>query len=861
MIQSSGQSQTQSSDQSQSNPIEHLDYSRSEALHDEVYDELGNQKAHWQNLLNSFSAMGPKSFADRNNKAQRILRDDGASYNIYSDVKNPLHTWGLDLVPALISSEEWSQIEAGLIERSELFNLLLKDIYGPRNLIRLGVIPPEALFSHSGFLRSCHGLKLPGEHELIMHATDLMRGADGDMCIMTDRAQSPSGAGYALENRTVMSRVLPSIFRNTRVHRLAGFFQQMRTKLATLSPNQDQPRVVVLTPGAHDETYFEHAYFANYLGFHLVQSGDLVVRNGYVWMKSLDGLSRVDVILRRVDDLFCDPVELRSDSQLGVAGLLEVARAGRVAIANPLGSGVLENPVFLKYLPVIAKELLGRELRLKSVQNYWCGDPKDMQYVLGNIESLVIKPTYRSALRPSVFGGELTATQLSELRARIKQYPYQYVAQPLVAASQLPTFSDNQLVPRPSILRSFSVAAADSYAIMPGGLTRVGREKNSFVIASQAGAQSKDTWIINSEAQADSDAVEAEISAAPNRDADLISLPSRVVENLFWMGRYAERAEASLRILRTVFVMLNGEELISKNCTRILLQTVTEVTSTHPGFIECSPDLLSEPEQELLRVVEDKNLGGSVRSNLEAMLNCADQSKELLSSDTLRVINDIRDALSELSLDLSGDFASAPEEALDPLVTGLMALSGLANESMVRDFGWRFMDIGRRLERAVKTIAIIKSLVVPVVSETDQNVLLQSLLLSVEALISYRRRYRARLGVQSSLDLVMMDTSNPRSLLHQLEKLNEHIQCLPRSNDVRHELSVEERATLKAESLIKLSLLTELSSREDGHRAHLQQTLDTLSEYLGNINNLISDRYFDHREVSQQLVSSSWENE
>ena len=859
MIQSNGQSQ--SSGQSQSNPVDHLDYSRSDSLHDEVYDESGNQKPHWQDLLNSFSAMGPKGFSDRANKAQRILRDDGATYNIYSDEKKPIHTWGLDLVPALISSEEWSQIEAGLLERSELFNLLLKDLYGPRNLIRLGVIPPEALFSHYGFLRSCHGLQLPGEHELILHATDLMRGENGEMCVMTDRTQSPSGAGYALENRTVMSRVLPSLFRNTRVHRLAGFFQQMRTKLATLSPNQDQPRVVVLTPGTHDETYFEHAYFANYLGFHLVQSGDLVVRNGYLWMKALDGLSRVDVILRRVDDLFCDPVELRSDSQFGVAGLLEVARAGHVAIANPLGSGVLENPVFLKYLPAIGKELLGRELRLKSVTNYWCGDPKDMQYVLGNIESLVIKPTYRSSLRPSVYGGGLTSIQLSELRTRIKQYPFQYVAQPLVSASQLPTFSDNQLVPRPAILRSFSVAAADSYAIMPGGLTRVGVEQDSFVIVTQSGSQSKDTWILNSEPVVEAEAADTTASAVLNRDADLISLPSRVVENLFWMGRYAERAEASLRILRTVFMMLNGEELISEKCKRLLLQTVTEITSTHPGFINCHATMLSEPEQELLRVVQDKNLGGSVRSNLEAMLNCADHSKELLSSDTLRVINDIRDALSELSLDLSGDFASAPEEALDPLVTGLMALSGLAKESMVRDFGWRFMDIGRRLERAVKTIAIIKSLVVHVVSETDQNVLLQSLLLSVEALISYRRRYRARLGVQSSLDLVMMDTSNPRSLLYQLEKLNEHIQCLPRANESRRELSAEERATLKAESLIKLSLLTDLSYRENGQRIHLKQTLDTLSEHLSSINNLISDRYFDHREVSQQLVSSNWEDE
>ena len=424
MIQTASQSQTQT--------LTELVYSPSDPKRDEAFTENGEVKPHWEHLLNSLHAMGTASFNDRITKVQRILRDDGATYNIYNRAQEPAHTWGLDLVPSLISSEEWAGIEAGLLERAELFNLLLKDLYGPRDLIRTGVIPPEALFCHQGFLRPCQGIQIPGEHELILHAVDLMRGNDGDMCVMTDRTQSPSGAGYALENRTVMSRVLPSLFRNSQVHRLASFFQKLRNKLISLSPNQDQPRVVVLTPGAHNETYFEHAYFANYLGFHLVQSGDLVVRNGYVWMKALDGLSRVDVILRRVDDLFCDPVELRSDSQLGVANLLEVARSGKVVIANPLGSGVLENPIFLKYLPAISKELLGRELRLKSVDCHWCGDAEDLRYTLEHLSELVVKPVYRAPGQTSVYGGELSQAQLQELAQRIQANPMQFVSQPAV---------------------------------------------------------------------------------------------------------------------------------------------------------------------------------------------------------------------------------------------------------------------------------------------------------------------------------------------------------------------------------------------------------------------------------------------
>lgn len=848
--------QTISQTQATANASKGLEYTTNPNLRNEVLDANGAVKEHWAYLLDSLKALGPEALADRQAKALRILRDDGASYNIYSDDNTPDHTWALDLVPSLISSEEWATIEAGLIERSELFNLLLKDIYGPRNLIRQGVIPPEALFSHAGFLRPCQGIELPGGQDLIIHGVDLMRDSDGTMRVLTDRTQSPSGAGYALENRTVMSRILPSLFRDSHVHRLAPFFQRLRHTLTSLAPNQDDPRVVVLTPGSHDKTYFEHAYFANYLGFHLVQSGDLVVLNGYLWMKSLDGLSRVDVILRRVDDALCDPVELRSNSQLGVPNLLEVARAGRVVIANSLGSGILENPVFLKYLPTISKAFLGRELRLNSVETYWANDTKDLAYIEAHINSLIIKPIYRSSSNSSIHGGLLSEKDKAILFQQLRKNPLQYIAQPILAAGHLPSFLDNTLQARPSIMRSFTVASEGSYTLMPGGLTRISTEPSAFILAGQHGAQSKDTWVVASEPERISN--DDDSDDIPTREADLISLPSRVVENMFWLGRYAERAEASLRILRTVFIMLNGEEPVSDTCRRILLQAITEITVTQPGFVGASDALIAAPDEELLLVLKDATRVGSVRSTLNSMLYCADESKELLSSDTLRVINDIRDALSELDESLLGGLASAPEEALDPLVTGLMALSGLAKESMVRDFGWRFLDIGRRLERALQTTTIIRNLLVPEVSPVDQKTLIEALLQSLETLISYRRRYRARMGVQPSLDLVMMDTSNPRSLLFQLEQLNEHICALPKTPDNRHELPPAERAVLEGESLIKLSLLTELSAREDGRRKHLDSSLQHLSKLLGTISNLVSDKYFDHRESSQQLVRNNW---
>jgi len=835
-----------------------LHYSPSKAGLDEVYDDNKNPKEHWRYLLDSLNTLGSQALTERQLKAQRILRDDGATYNIYTEENQPSRTWGLDLVPALISSEEWGNIESGLLERAELFNALLKDIYGPRELIRHGILPPEALFAHGGFLRACHGIETPGEHELILHAVDLVRTQSGEMCVLTDRTQAPSGMGYALENRTVMSRVLPSLFRDSQVHRLAIFFQRMRHKLSSLSINHDQPRIVLLTPGAHNETYFEHAYLANYLGFPLVQSGDLVVRNGFVWMRSLDGLSRVDVILRRVDDWYCDPVELRNDSQLGVPNLLEVVRAGRVVIANPLGSGVLENPVLLKYLPAISKALLGREPRMPSVPTYWYSDKKDAEYVNAHIQDLVIKPVYRGSGQISKCIAELSLKEKDELLARMKTNPSQYVAQPTLLAAHLPSFEDGQLQPRPSIMRSFAVACDTSYVLMPGGLTRVGTQEGAFMISGQAGAQSKDTWVIATEPErATTTSASADVTHIPS-DSKLISLPSRVVENLFWMGRYAERAEASLRVLRTVFMMLNGAEPLSELSRKYLLETVTGVTATLPGFKDCAPELLAQPEQELLLVAKDPHRAGSIHYSLNSMLRSADESKELLSSDTLRVINDIRDALDNLEHSLSGGLASAPEEALDPLVTALMALAGLAQESMVRGIGWQFMEIGRRLERAMQTVSIMEHLLVPVVSEHDQNTLLEAQLLSVEALISYRRRYRARMGVAQALELVMMDTSNPRSLLYQYAQLKNQIETLPRTK-ASNELSPEERTVLDGETTIRLSMINTLAQTEKGQRPQLSALLAKIQANLATLSLDVSDKYFDHRVGPQQLVRNSWD--
>ncbi len=836
----------------QSGPLE---YQSLPGLLDDTVAADGSLKPQWNYLLNSLRDLGAQALQERETKARRILRDDGATYNITGQEDISGNKWELDPVPYVIGSEDWARIEAGLLERAELFNLILRDLYGPRTLLRHGILPPEALFSHGGFLRACQGLKMPGEHELILHAADMVRMTDGNMCVLSDRTQAPSGAGYVLENRTVMSRVFPSIYRESHVHRIASFYQRLRLKLASLSPNDDLPCIALLTPGGMNESRFEHAYLANYLGLPLVQSGDLLVRNGFLWMKSLDGLTRVDVLLRRVDDIFCDPVELRSDSRIGVPGLLEVVRNGRVVIANPLGSGVLENPALLKYLPAIGKSLLGREPRLASVRTYWCGDAADLDFVIANFNQLIIKPIYRGSGLLSVWGGDLDKDQQALLLSRIRSNPYQFVAQERLDKAHIPAFSDHALEPRPAILRTYSVATDTSYMVMPGGMTRIGGSPGGRVISMQSGSPSKDTWVTATEPERFIETEVAPDTLRTNIEAGLVSLPSRVVENLYWMGRYAERAEAGLRLLRTVFVQLHGEDPIGPAARKTLLQAVTEITATQPGFVDATPALLAQPDEELLLVIQDGSRTGSIKFTLNAMLASAEESKELLSTDTMRVINDLHDELDGLDSALAGGLASAPEEALDPLVTGLVALSGLMQESMVRGVGWRFMELGKRVERSHQIITTLRTLATPVMGETDQSTLLNSLLTSMEVLITYRRRRRQRSGIELGVELVMLDPTNPRSLLFQLEQLQVHLAQLPRT-DTGSELDEEARALLAAVTSLKLTRLPQLLETDTDRREELDQLLQQLDKLLQDFSTLISDKHFDHRADSQQLVTT-----
>lgn len=841
--------------------VDNVEFSGHYPLSPQTYDEMldgdGRVRPHWHYLMRALQDLGMDELGRRQKDALKLLRENGVTYNVYGTPDGQNRPWQLDPIPFLIASDEWLGVERGLNERAELLNLILSDLYGPRELIKKGLLPLELIYNHSGFLRPCDGIQLRGQRQLTVYAADLARGPDGQIWVIGDRTQAPSGMGYALENRFAMSRVLPSLFRDSHVHRLAFFFQSLRAGLNAIAPpSSDNPRVVVMTPGPHNETFFEHAYLASYLGYPLVQGDDLTVRDGYVWLKSLVGLQRVDVILRRVDDHYCDPLELREDSRLGVPGLLEAVRRGNVAIANPLGSSVLENPGLLAFLPGIAEHFLGKPLRLPSAATWWCGQPRELDYVLTNLHKLVIKSIYRGIGNRPVFGHQLSNQELDAWRQRIKARPAFFVGQEQENFSTVPSLVANTLEPRHAVLRSFLVARQNGYDVMAGGLTRSAPGKGDLLVSNQTGSIGKDTWILASEPE---NPVPLVVTAPAEQVAIGKSgaLPSRAADNLFWVGRYAERAEGAIRLLRATIkkIYVNPEENSAeyKASLHVLLQAVTALTGTYPGFLAEDTELLQKaPDAELLSVALDETRPGSLAQTLRSLVQAGYAVRDLWSSDTWRVMDELEELLQNAK-QLGTPNLWQVMDILDQLITSLSAFSGLVMESMTRGNGWLLLNIGRRLERGALLAILLDHAFSGQHAEGVETMLIDALLDTSDNLICYRQHYRNNLELASFLELLVLDEDNPRSLVFQTTRLQEHVADLPR-DATSSRLSQEQRLTLEAATTLRLASLNELLTVSDeGRREQLEALLHRLIGLLYSLSDTVTAAYFRHETAPHRL--------
>jgi len=835
-------------------------------LFDETCTADGSLRPHWEYLARALQGLGTDELQRRREEGSRLLRENGVSYNIYGDPNGYNRVWDLDPIPLVISSAEWAQIESGLIQRAELMDLILRDLYGPRELLKKGLLPPELVFGHAGFLRQCDGVRLAGERQLILYSANLARGPDGRMWVLGDRTQAPSGAGYALENRMVITRLLPSLFRDSRVHRVAVFFRALRQTLSAIAPRAArEPRIVILTPGPRNETYFEHAYLASYLGYSLVQGDDLIVKSGRVWQRTLAAPQPVDVILRRVDDDWCDPLELRSESRLGVTGLLDCVRRGNVSIANPLGSGLLENPALLAFLPAIARHFLGQPLRLNSIATWWCGNPTECQYVLSNLDQMVIKPLSRTSGERAMLGPTLSALQLARLRACIIADPRSFVGQELARFSATPTLSASGVEPRASVLRTFLVARDADYAVMPGGLTRVAPSRDSPLVSNQAGGSSKDTWVLASEPEQ-----QVTLWLQPAREqmtsGNRAPMSSRAADNLFWLGRYVERAEGTARLLRTILqkydeaLQYAGAE--HSRCLHTLLRSLTHFTATYPGFM-AEDAQLHQPDDELLAIACDADRDGSLAQTLQALLHSAHAIRDFWSTDSWRALDTIDVQLATLRSRSGVTLDNLPEH-LNQVVLSMAAFNGLTSERLMRDQAWRFLDMGRRIERSLLLASLTRSTVSIREDAEVEALLLDAILSTAESILTYRQRYRSYLEVRTVLELMLLDTNNPRGLIHQLISLQESLSGLPddRAEAATTELGERDRLALEAVTQLRLVSLDKLVRVAPGAilRPELDQTLARITHLLTRISEVITENYFAHLRETQQLAQAQVEH-
>ncbi len=830
-------------------------YQPVEGIPDELVGMGGQPKPYWNGFLENFAALAPSEIARRIAAVDSRLKDSGVAWRAFDSNSSQTEEtgaerpWPLGPVPLLIPEGEWRQIAAGITQRASLIEAVLKDVYGPGNLVSQGALPAAAVTGSPDFLRPMHGIVPRGGQFLHLYAADLGRGPDGRWWVLGDRTQAPSGAGYALENRVALSRAFSDLYRTLNVERLAPFFQSMRSGLAALAERAD-PRICLMTPGALSETYFEQAYLARYLGFLLVEGADLLMQNGRVHVRTVAGLKRADVIWRRIDADFADPLELNAASQLGVPGLLDSLRNGSTVMANALGTGAAESRAMMSFLPQLCQRLLGEDLSLPNLATWWCGQPKERADVLERLDSLVVA----SAFAPSIPGfgiegpivaGDLPASERARLSNAIQQRGVDFVGQEIVRLSTMPIWisdpatGDGQLMPRPFVLRVYAAATPEGWVVMPGGFARVSDRLDIRAVSMREGAQSADVWVM-------AENPVAQTSLLTSRDAVRIrritgNLPSRAADNMFWLGRYLERTEATLRLVRCLMGRAMEQDSRTPEGGRAPahLSSVLAAWGAAPPYSDQTQpaggphmdDHSSSQSGSLANfaavALHDSALEGSAIALAGAAYRSASVIRERLSLDSWHLLGDLKAQL-ERPVDgqaLDADMFEQAERGLRIIAS----LSGLSQENMNRAAGWRFLEIGRRLERGVNTCRFTRHFASEQAPADDLDILLEL----IDSQISYRSRYLVGLALDPVRDMAVLDPYNPRSVAFQISRIDEHLATLP---------ALREDGILEPQRRLALKLASKMASQQaeslNPDRIFLfEQTFMRLSE-------AISSRYF-----------------
>ncbi|HWV55135.1 circularly permuted type 2 ATP-grasp protein [Pseudorhodoplanes sp.] len=731
---------------------------------DELIGPDGRPRRAWLNFLHQLSA-DEQSLA----AVDRHLQDIGVSYRVHGESRE--RSWPMSRLPLLIEDEEWNAIAAGVTQRARVIEAMLADVYGEGRLVKDGILPAALVSGSNEFLRPLVGVEPPGGRWLHLYAVDLGRGPDGRWWVLGDRAQAPSGAGYALENRLVMSRALPTGYRRMNVRRLAPFFRGFRSTLADAA-DRSAPRICLLTPGPYSQTYFEQAYLARYLGFLLLEGDDLVVHDGLTHVRTIAGLKRADVIWRFVDSEWVDPIELNGQSRLGIPGLISALRHGGTVVANMPGAGFAESRALMSVMPQIASSLIGEDLAFPNIATWWCGDPASRRRVLDNFEGMAISGAFVGNLpalngASQVLPADLNEAQRSALREAIEERGIDFVGQEVVQLSTTPVWSGEQLVPRPFVLRVFAAATANGWDVMPGGFCRISAQPDARAISMREGVQSADVWVLSSKPVAPETLLPT--AADIHIQRILGNIPSRAADNLFWYGRYLERAEATLRVVRCLCARAIDMDVASGNVPATIEKLARQLVAW--GAV---PEELADASTLVIArtALADENAYGSGLSGVRMARNAGSVIRERISVDASKLSRRLDELLSDV-----GELPSETDvlDAADRALNILSALSGLAQENMNRNAGWRFLEIGRRIERAINTCRLVRMFASDDATAEDLDAMLDL----IDCQITYRSRYMTGIALAPVRDMAMLDPYNPRSVGFQFMIINEHLATLP----------------------------------------------------------------------------------
>ncbi|MFK8079866.1 MAG: circularly permuted type 2 ATP-grasp protein [Granulosicoccus sp.] len=829
-------------------------------LHDETLAADGSSLPSWQLVMGELNNLSAEEIEYRQLDISRQLRANGIAYSSLSNARYASRPWNLDLAPFVIEPAEWESISRALEQRAVLKQEILRDIYTDQSLLKQRLIPPSMVFAHKGYLRDA--VNPDSEPDLPMFSADISRAPSGDWYIADDVCQYPEGIGYTVENRLVLSGTMPKLFRRCRVQRVASYFKQLQQAIVELS--ESDGRCVMLASGPEHPHYFEYAYLAKYLGYTLVQTGDLTVRDNRVFLRTVSDLQRVSVIIRFIDDTLLDPMAVAQSGANGITGLFQAVRSGGVKVINPLGAGVLDNPALNTCLPELCRRMLGEELLMQGPPTYWLGRADHHAHVVANRDELLFRDidSLGRLFDPRLMDGDAIAT----LERNIAAFPERYIAQERLDRSIAPSFHETQRVNQQVTVRCFLTNNGNGYSAMPGGLCLLDTASDGRRPAYDSFKGSKDTWVI---AEGPVKPVSLLTSAPLDSQFAVIDgeLPSRVGENLFWMGRNAERCEICVRLLRSIFQTLQNDEagtsdvatdeLVSPVMSAILRAT-TMATGTLPGFVgRGGRKRIQDPQRELLSLLHDPSRFGTLPNALNQLQNSAASARDRVSDELLRVLNRLDDVHNELvdnptpalAFD-NADTLKAINGRLDNTLLSLSAFAGLAHENFTHGDGWRFMMLGRRLERVQHTCVVVNAMLA---HNRDDVLLLETLLRLFDSAMTYRSRYRSQIDVRLVLRLLLLDEFNPRSLAFQLKEIQDTIGMLPGRRSLSQADTLS-RLAIGGLSRIQLADPQQLIDARRDDRQNLSRLLSVLEKLPGQMADVLNATYFSHVQPGKQLA-------